>query len=237
MNCLTSTCTPIAMNIVDPSLSPATFCYASSTTATSSPSVERALLSSPSTSVSEVWRFVLDRTPALFPATAVEESPVVSTGGWDHSFQEVELPGSNWIIEDSKDTENIDWTDEALVASFLKQRQQQIQEDAANSQLFIFNNVQFNNNGNGEWADEIREYYEDSDDAASVISLLAGRYELERWDFFPSPPFSPLNRPVQVPAVTEFINHIDNNSDIDIYSSCVPLCTMLFPNDEVYLSD
>ncbi|CEP10804.1 hypothetical protein, partial, partial [Parasitella parasitica] len=82
MNCLTSTCTPVAMDVVDPSLSPATLRYASSTT-----------------------------------ATAVEESPVVSTGGWDHSFQEDELPGSNWIVEDNNVSENIDWTDEALVAT------------------------------------------------------------------------------------------------------------------------
>ncbi|KAG1069458.1 hypothetical protein G6F42_026250 [Rhizopus arrhizus] len=227
MNCLTTRCTPVNFDIESPV---AKLLGATTTTTASSPVVAEATLSIPTTPVVEVLTplVVANRPPTPHPSILdiepywpepttctvpslppslfqmepfwEEEQPVftynlIVATGWQEAPFNAEGPGSAWI----QDVEGGNWMEPVWLNEFNEDQQE---EEEVLIEPFIFNNIDFNNDSDDHWATRIRHHYPE-DDAASIISVLAGRYQQRvNMEYPPSPPTlrtdGPLFDPVTI---------------------------------------
>ncbi|KAL7311038.1 hypothetical protein PS15m_008854 [Mucor circinelloides] len=95
---------------------------------------------------------------------------------WEEVPVNVEGPGSTWL----QDVTNGNWMEPVWLNEF--------NEDQQEEEVVLIEPFIFNNNTDDYWATRIRDHYPD-DDAASIISLLAGRYQQGiQMEYPPSPP-------------------------------------------------
>ncbi|KAL7332990.1 hypothetical protein PS15p_201958 [Mucor circinelloides] len=120
-------------------------------------------------------------------------NPIVVTG-WQEAPVNEEGPGSTWM----QDIPTGNWMEPVWLNDFMEEEQSE--EEEVPVEPFIFNNIDFNNDSNDHWATRIRNHYPD-DDAASIISILAGRYQQRvNMEYPPSPPTLPTDGPLLDPV-------------------------------------
>ncbi|EPB88630.1 hypothetical protein HMPREF1544_04502 [Mucor circinelloides 1006PhL] len=227
MNCLTTRCTPVNFDIESPV---AKLLGATTTTTASLPIVAEATLSLPTTPIVEALTPLVVATrpptphpsildiepywpepttctvpslpPSLFQMEPFweEEQPTfihnpIMVTGWEEAPVNEEGPGSTWL----QDVTNGNWMEPVWLNEFNEDQQE---EEEVLIEPFIFNNIDFNNDSDDHWATRIRNHYPD-DDAASIISVLSGRYQQRvNMEYPPSPPTlrtdGPLFDPVTI---------------------------------------